>query len=160
MKLQICAVFLLLWNLCIAQTAKIDHRIFEAKDGLQLDIISAMAFDDDGSVWLGGCNLNVRTIILSDQKLMLQRFNGKTFHNVPLPEREKTITLVDQIYKREDGKLYIGVVAEKPLPKITKIENGRPDVFRPDIFENHLKNTREIVSYIIYFRQQKAKEKI
>ncbi|MCW5518362.1 hypothetical protein J1N09_00830 [Aureitalea sp. L0-47] len=45
-------------------------------------------------------------------------------------------------------------------PAITKIDNGRPDVYRPDLFEGHLKSTREIVSYILYFRKQKEQKQI
>jgi hypothetical protein len=39
-------------------------------------------------------------------------------------------------------------------PKITKIVDGKPDIYRPDLFENLLKNTKEIVSYIHYFRKE------
>ena len=45
-------------------------------------------------------------------------------------------------------------------PRITRIKDGRPDVYRPDLFENYLKNTREIVSYILYFREQNVKDKL
>ena len=45
-------------------------------------------------------------------------------------------------------------------PAITKLENGRPDVYRPDLFEGHLKSTREIVSYILYFRKQKEQKQM
>ncbi len=45
-------------------------------------------------------------------------------------------------------------------PAITKIENGKPDVYRPDLFEGHLKSTREIVSYILYFRKQNSNKQM
>lgn len=44
-------------------------------------------------------------------------------------------------------------------PKITKIENGKPTVVRPDIFEEYLRRTREIVGYITYFRKEEKKNK-
>lgn len=44
-------------------------------------------------------------------------------------------------------------------PKITSIENGKPKVYRPDIFEEYLRRTKEIVSYIAYFREEAVKEK-
>ncbi|QNJ97290.1 hypothetical protein [Constantimarinum furrinae] len=37
-------------------------------------------------------------------------------------------------------------------PEITTIKNGKPEVLRPDIFEEYLRRTNEIVSYIKYFR--------
>ena len=42
-------------------------------------------------------------------------------------------------------------------PKITTIENGKPNIYRPDLFENYLRRTKEIVSYISYFRKQEVK---
>jgi len=42
-------------------------------------------------------------------------------------------------------------------PKITTIENGKPNIYRPDIFEDYLRRTKEIVSYISYFREQEDK---
>ncbi|WP_141107324.1 hypothetical protein [Lutibacter flavus] len=42
-------------------------------------------------------------------------------------------------------------------PKITTIENGKPNIYRPDIFEDYLRRTKEIVGYIAYFREQEKK---
>ncbi|RMB58051.1 hypothetical protein EAX61_10560 [Dokdonia sinensis] len=42
-------------------------------------------------------------------------------------------------------------------PKITKLDGGKPNVYRPDIFEEYLRRTREIITYIEYFRKE-AKE--
>lgn len=66
-----------------------------------------MAMDNDGYLWIGGTSLNVREIINSDNKITLQRFNGRDFHNIALPDIPVEITTVDQIYKRTDGKFYI-----------------------------------------------------
>lgn len=44
-------------------------------------------------------------------------------------------------------------------PKITTIENGKPTIYRPDIFEDYLRRTKEIVTYITYFREEAKKEK-
>ena len=43
-------------------------------------------------------------------------------------------------------------------PKITTIENGKPTIYRPDIFEEYLRRTKEIVSYINYFREQEVND--
>lgn len=42
-------------------------------------------------------------------------------------------------------------------PKITIIENGKPNVHRPDIFEEHFRYTKEIVTYMAYFRKETNK---
>lgn len=44
-------------------------------------------------------------------------------------------------------------------PKITTIKNGKPTIYRPDIFEDYLRRTKEIVSYIAYFRAQETEKK-
>lgn len=44
-------------------------------------------------------------------------------------------------------------------PQITKLDGDKPDVYRPDIFEEYLRRSREIVAYIIYFRKEAAKAK-
>jgi hypothetical protein len=44
-------------------------------------------------------------------------------------------------------------------PKITSIENGKPVIHRPDIFEEYLRRTKEIMTYIAYFRAQETEKK-
>jgi len=44
-------------------------------------------------------------------------------------------------------------------PKITNIENGKPNIYRPDLFEEYLRRTKEIVGYIAFFREQEEKTK-
>ncbi|MCH9660734.1 MAG: hypothetical protein K0U54_07460 [Bacteroidetes bacterium] len=44
-------------------------------------------------------------------------------------------------------------------PEITEIKDGKPNVIRPDIFEEYLRRTREIVGYINYFRKEEKKNK-
>ncbi|NOR28248.1 MAG: hypothetical protein GQ540_06940 [Lutibacter sp.] len=43
-------------------------------------------------------------------------------------------------------------------PKITTIENGKPNIYRPDVFEDYLRRTKEIVAYITYFRAQEVND--
>jgi|TARA_B110000240_G_C13194085_1_gene323307 hypothetical protein len=45
-------------------------------------------------------------------------------------------------------------------PKITKIEDGKPNIYRPDLFEEYLRRTKEIAGYITYFREGNAEQKI
>lgn len=44
-------------------------------------------------------------------------------------------------------------------PNITSIIDGKPNVYRPDIFEDYLRRTKEIVGYIKYFREENKKTK-
>tara|TARA_X000000368_G_C22941502_1_gene672375 strand:+ start:455 stop:1030 length:576 start_codon:yes stop_codon:yes gene_type:complete len=42
-------------------------------------------------------------------------------------------------------------------PKITKLGNGKPDVYRPDIFEEYFRRTKEIIFVIDNLRNSKTK---
>lgn len=39
-------------------------------------------------------------------------------------------------------------------PEVCKIENGKPEIIRPDLVEEGLSNLKEIIQYIRYFRNQ------
>ncbi|MAD59171.1 MAG: hypothetical protein CMB81_02430 [Flammeovirgaceae bacterium] len=39
-------------------------------------------------------------------------------------------------------------------PRITKINTGRPEVYRPDIFEEYFRRAKEIVYYLNYLRRE------
>ncbi|AUC81843.1 sensor histidine kinase [Lacinutrix sp. Bg11-31] len=90
-----------------SQSNKLYQKTYTKQDGIEIDNIYALCYDNDGFLWLGGSNLDDRTIISSDKKLSLQRFNGNSFHNIDLPYYENTIEQVQQIYKRSDGQFYI-----------------------------------------------------
>lgn len=90
-----------------AQSNKLYQKAYTTQDGLEIDRINALCYDNDGFLWLGGSNLDNRTIIASEKKLALQRFNGNNFHNILLPEHENTIEQVQALYKRKDGKFYV-----------------------------------------------------
>lgn len=90
-----------------AQSNQIHQKTFTKQDGIGLDIINSLCYDNDGFLWLRGSNLDNRSIIISERKLVLQRFNGHTFHNINLPDYKNQINGVHQIYKRKDGKFYI-----------------------------------------------------
>ena len=96
----------------IGQSENLYHKVFTQQEGLILDNVSAMAFDDDGFLWLGGQISELRTIVLSDKKQGLQRFNGATFHTVYFPEVKHRVISVGEIYKRTDGKFYVSVLTE------------------------------------------------
>ena len=101
-------LFLLIFTAWLnAQTGTVSHRMFTQQDGIELTEIHTMAIDNDGFLWIGGESLSVRTIIYNEEPLMIQRFNGRTFHSIPLPDYEDRIVGVGQFYKRDDGKFYI-----------------------------------------------------
>ncbi len=91
----------------LAQTDAVYHKVFSKQDGLDLDVIHTIAFDDEGFLWLGGAQLEIREIILSDKELSLMRFNGVSFHSIPFPKGDRRILSTHQLYKRADGKLYV-----------------------------------------------------
>ena len=107
MKFRWLLIFLCSYAINWAQSGGFHHEIITKQDGLELDNIRAMSLDNDGFLWLGGRNLDIRTIVLSDKKLAIQRFNGRTFQNITLPEFNGRIIEVGQFYKRQDGKFYI-----------------------------------------------------
>ncbi len=118
MKSLFCKSVLLLL-LCLTantfgQSKKLYQKTFTTQDGLEVDNINSLCYDNDGFLWLGGSNLGSRTIIISDKKLALQRFNGHTFHSIFLPELETPIKSVEHIYKRNDGQFYL----------VTKLDKG------------------------------------
>ena len=90
-----------------AQEGDVFHKVYTKQDGLEIDLIRTMAYDDDGYLWLGGRNLNVREIINSEDELTIQRFNGLMFHNISIADLPEKHFEIEQIYKRKDGKFYL-----------------------------------------------------
>jgi hypothetical protein len=91
----------------LGQSKKVFHETFTKQDGLVLDDINALCFDNDGFLWLGGSHQGSRIIIDAQKKLALQRFNGQSFHNIPLPDFEHPAIEVTQLFKRNDGQFYV-----------------------------------------------------
>ncbi|MEL6811534.1 MAG: ATP-binding protein [Bacteroidota bacterium] len=74
---------------------------------MAIDAVKTMVFDKDGFLWLGGEYLDIRTIMVSEKKLSLQRFNGRSFHTIPIPDTEPKLDKIEQLYRRDDGKFYV-----------------------------------------------------
>ncbi|MEM7084834.1 MAG: histidine kinase [Bacteroidota bacterium] len=115
MKFRWLLIFICSYTSIWAQSGDFYHEIITKQDGLELDSINAMCMDNDGFLWLGGRNLDIRTIVLSDKKLGIQRFNGRTFQNIVLPEFNGPIIEVGQFYKRKDGKFYLHARSDQHL---------------------------------------------
>lgn len=43
-------------------------------------------------------------------------------------------------------------------PRVSRIENGKAEIVRPDLLENHLAVIKEIINYIWYSRKEKSKQ--
>ncbi|WP_034057964.1 sensor histidine kinase [Lacinutrix jangbogonensis] len=96
-----------------AQSNKLYQKTYTKQDGIEMDRIYTLCYDNDGFLWLGGSNYDDRTIIISEKKLALQRFNGNSFHSINLPDFENAIEQVQQLYKRKDGKFYVSTKLTK-----------------------------------------------
>ena len=105
--IYVSLLFVLLSTWLLAQNGKVFHQVFSKRDGLEIDNVRALAYDDDGFLWIGGNILDVRTIVNSSKRNRLQRFNGTVFHNVYLPETFGAVLRIDQLLKRADGYLYV-----------------------------------------------------
>ncbi|RMB58044.1 sensor histidine kinase [Dokdonia sinensis] len=105
-------LYFLLPAVLSAQSDVVHQSIFSKKDGLAIDNISALAFDTDGFLWLGGEKVDVRNITSPNKGMVIQRFNGQMFHNIPLPNDGPRITEVKHILKRGDGLFYVSVITE------------------------------------------------
>ncbi|MDT0554384.1 ATP-binding protein [Patiriisocius hiemis] len=103
--------FLIIFLLCklIAQSqSTFTHKIFTKNDGLEIDRIKAMEYDDDGFLWLGGIDNDLREIISAKKEPVIQRFNGKKFHSIPIPKNsKKELNSIFQIIKRKDGLFFV-----------------------------------------------------
>ena len=136
MKFKCFLVLFCAFNAIWAQSGSLYHEIFTKQDGLELDMIRTMSLDNDGFLWLGGENLEVRTIVLSNEKLVIQRFNGSTFQNIVLPGFNGPIVKVDQFYKRSDGKFYIHAQSKQHLIYLfdpVTLEFTKPDFVTEDL---------------------------
>ena len=60
--------FILLFSIfSFSQSSRLTKKTYTKNDGLALDFIATMCLDDDGFLWLGGVNYNVRTIVVNKQ---------------------------------------------------------------------------------------------
>lgn len=106
MRLLTLLYFISCCCVCISQNKEISYTQFTRQDGLKISEIKALAYDEHGFIWLGGGTNNKRSILVPDStSVVLQRFNGNSFHSIPAPNI-KSGAIAD-IHKRTDGKFYI-----------------------------------------------------
>ena len=73
--------FLIIFAFSWSQEGRILHKVFTKQDGLDLDYIETLVYDNDGFIRLGGSSLDMREIVKNEKSPSLLRFNGKTFHD-------------------------------------------------------------------------------
>jgi len=45
-------------------------------------------------------------------------------------------------------------------PRVCRIKNNKPEIYRPDLLEKSLNATKELINYIGYFRKEKNRSKL
>ncbi|SHH65433.1 sensor histidine kinase [Winogradskyella jejuensis] len=102
--------FLILFSIGFGQTTELYQKIYDNNEGFEIDFAQTLAFDDYGFLWIGGNNLDNRLIIAEKSKPPLQRFNGYSFDNIPLPnDITEDVLGVSQLFKRDNGSFYVVV---------------------------------------------------
>lgn len=86
------------------------QKNFKEDDGLRVDFIKTMCYDNEGFIWIAGENYNVRSIINNNKRISIQRFDGKNFHEFELPNYKEDIVSIENLHKRKDGKIYIRAI--------------------------------------------------
>ncbi|WP_299768638.1 ATP-binding protein [uncultured Dokdonia sp.] len=104
MRILIVLFFSCFWYVSHAQNNEVYLKQFTQQDGLEIDKVNALAFDQNGFLWLGGGVNPARSkLIANTNPTILQRFNGNSFHTIPTPDNSN----IFDIYKRKDGQFYI-----------------------------------------------------
>ncbi|QIE59582.1 sensor histidine kinase [Rasiella rasia] len=134
-------LFLLCAYTMVSQEREVLVKTFDKEDGIALDAISDVIFDTDGFLWLCGNILATREIIAGDKTIALQRFNGKTFHSIPIPEIYG-VTDVLKFYMRADGNFILltdnGLLFFNPLTTaFSKIELNADSISRIFLIEGN-----------------------
>ncbi len=111
LRLLICLGALWLAHFSTAQiveeTEAVSHEVFGRERGLKIGNIQSMVFDDQGWLWLSGIESRFTGNVFVDQKLLLQRFDGEMFIDVPLPSAFHDRFYSIEMVRRHEKRLYI-----------------------------------------------------
>lgn len=69
-----------------------------------------------------------------------------------------SIIAYDQLFKMDELLVNAFYTYSFMDPQIAVIKDGKPEIVRPDIMEEKLANVREMVTYILKYREQKELE--
>jgi len=104
MRIVLLVYFICSCCICHGQNNEVYLKEFTQQDGLEIDKVNALEFDQNGFLWLGGGVNPARSkLIANANPTILQRFNGNSFHTISTPDDSN----IFDIYKRNDGQFYI-----------------------------------------------------
>lgn len=69
----------------------------------------------------------------------------------------KSVITYDQLVKMDEVMINTFYTYSFTDPTISEIKDGKPEIIRPDILEIKLNNVKEIVTYVKFYRNEKAK---
>ncbi|MFT5249169.1 MAG: hypothetical protein ACI93P_000892 [bacterium] len=69
----------------------------------------------------------------------------------------KSVVGYDKLFKMDEIMINTFYTYTFVDPEINIIKDGKPEIIRPDILEAKLRNVKEIVEYLKYYREQEAK---
>lgn len=80
------------------------------------------------------------------------------YHSVPASRDLiiTTIVMYDSIMPMDKIILNSFYTFSFADPRVCRIKNGKPDIFRPDLMQELLATTNEIVGNVVYYRRKKA----
>ncbi|WP_143031826.1 hypothetical protein [Flavobacterium gillisiae] len=67
----------------------------------------------------------------------------------------KSILAYDEVFKMDEMLVNVFYTYSFMDPEISIIKDGRPEIVRPDILEEKLGNVKEMVAYVLKYREQK-----
>ena len=110
--LYIAFIFLFFSKLSYAQTfssdsLKFESKTFTAKQGFNIYDTYSILFDDDDYLWISGKSPNVSGFQFESRGDLIQRFNGTSFDNIPLPDTGFISNQDIFLTKRSDGLIYV-----------------------------------------------------
>lgn len=69
----------------------------------------------------------------------------------------KSILAYDKAFKMDEMLINVFYTYSFMDPEISIITDGKPEVIRPDVLEKKLGHVKEMVTYVLKYREQKAK---
>jgi len=112
--------------------AKVEYTIH---NGFNVSRATKMVYDNDGWLWISGFSHKTNDFKFNDNKFIVQRYDGLSFHTLELPLEESFSEGYIDLHKRADGHFYLLIYNNKKTDlffinqhslKIKKIESFIP----------------------------------
>lgn len=133
----------------LAQNTPQSHKIYDRRDGFLVEGVNTMLFDNDGWLWIAGSRSNTSAFKLKSRQAVLQRYNGSSFHTIPIPELDPEEFYGISIKKRQDGQMYIQA-ANESISKLFLLNPKTLDIQEVALPPSIKKNTYYEFSYFPY----------